>query len=376
MIKYLHKLVKIRAKYAFKKEKRENIEEQCCPNYEDISAATKLRNNLRSDDFINYVSNVLEWEDKNIQYWYERSDLDLTKNIGLTISLTPFFCAAIIGMMLSIESLFQISKLTNFTYFLFNCVVILIPIVFVIWVVWYMCIKFYQSSRNYHFILKNNINEDSVKRKIGKLQYQKYLSVEEILRYKSAVCRDYAKLSCAVLLASEFFEDFLYIITLPNHSACAIKYKTTYYIMDQTLPLKQIDMWLIYKREKKANLYKLKVNRPHKKISLESAISYKLSTNSVTNKPEVNVAYIEKEISKIYNTSNSKIGVEIIIKIDKYFDNTNKVTYYDDVTSNSFIRMIKKEIDDNLCSNVSHINTIKVLPDCRYIILQLYACIK
>lgn len=47
------------------------LKKQCCPNSSDIKIVSKLCKELRSDDPLKTVSNVLEWQDKNISYSYE-----------------------------------------------------------------------------------------------------------------------------------------------------------------------------------------------------------------------------------------------------------------------------------------------------------------
>lgn len=54
---------------------RWNASFQICPNSADIERTKELAVKLRGNDDYETASNILKWENKNIEYWYERADL-------------------------------------------------------------------------------------------------------------------------------------------------------------------------------------------------------------------------------------------------------------------------------------------------------------
>lgn len=81
------------------------------------------------------------------------------------------------------------------------------------------------------------------------------MSVERIINYRKAICIDYTKLSCALLI---YLKIDSYIVTIPLHRACAAKVGKDYYLIDQSLPLKKMDEWRIAHNATKADVYRVK----------------------------------------------------------------------------------------------------------------------
>jgi len=59
--------------------------------------------------------------------------------------------------------------------------------------------------------------------------FKSSLPIRKILRYRLAVCKDYAKLTATLLLNSYGSEDNIYFITIPQHVAAAIEIKDKIY---------------------------------------------------------------------------------------------------------------------------------------------------
>jgi predicted transglutaminase-like protease len=74
--------------------------------------------------------------------------------------------------------------------------------------------------------------------------------VGKILGYRLAVCRDYAKLTAALLL-NLYPSSEIYLIAIPRHVAAGIKFNCKVYVLDQKLPVASLEKWLSFWREKK-----------------------------------------------------------------------------------------------------------------------------
>ena len=94
---------------------RWNASFQICPNSADIEKTKELAVKLRGNDDYETASNILKWQDKNIEYWYERADLyyilTITSGIILLLSLISY----IFPNGIQINS----NLLLNFTLFMF-----------------------------------------------------------------------------------------------------------------------------------------------------------------------------------------------------------------------------------------------------------------
>jgi predicted transglutaminase-like protease len=371
MEKYLQIILDNFEILACKTEIRKSVKYQCCPTCEDINNTKELSSKLKSNDLSKTISNILEWEERNIQYWYERSDLLISSLLGIMLIAPLLILAFATNIMNNLFKLEIISKIDVLARIVSLLAIASLPgtLFFV------LC---YNQRKTDHFVTKNNIIGE--KNKLNITTFKPSISINNILKYRLAVCRDYAKMSCALLASSQLdnVDDVdamvdIYVVTLPpSHMACAVGENDTFYILDQRLPIKQIDSWLLEHHKTKANLYKLKVDKINKITDLEPAKLYSFSENFIENKQEIDCSYIEKEICKLFNIeSNSKDGTEIKIRIDRYFDKCN-INYYDDISRTSFVNLIKKKIDDELCSNTHNINSVEISADEKCINAHVY----
>ncbi|MEM3489934.1 MAG: transglutaminase-like domain-containing protein [Nitrososphaerota archaeon] len=75
------------------------------------------------------------------------------------------------------------------------------------------------------------------------LTFQPIISVREILEYKLAVCRDYAKLLASILV-NLYPDRNIYFLRKPRHVATAIEFEGKLYVLDQKLPIMSLDAWM------------------------------------------------------------------------------------------------------------------------------------
>jgi predicted transglutaminase-like protease len=325
----------------FENKRKRLFEKQFLPTFEDINAVEKIGKNLSSYDLIETASNTLEWENRNIHYWYVRSDLNIIRDCGYTcLKIISYFIFVLIIFIFAVshfthsqigfQKLVEIQSQAKSAFSLiFNIIVFLLG--------WIICTMFYEWFTNKHFLAKNNIKTGSWK-ELSAIIDSPNMIVKSILKYKIAICGDYAKLSCALLATTQIFDDFLYLIFIPRHGACAIKYNETYYIIDQTLPLKPIDLWLAKNHKKEASLYKLEIDRKNKLVKLNNVERYYLDVNFRIPDRNINTSYIQNKVCKLFNVTSSSPNVKDII-IDM---SINDNIYYDNITKTSFVYMIKR----------------------------------
>ncbi|TFH44529.1 MAG: hypothetical protein E4G94_03600 [ANME-2 cluster archaeon] len=193
---------------------------QVCPTLEDIenTELKKLANHLRKDSNKETLTSILEWQDRNIQFWWARYPFPFC-----ILFFIPFLFFAFSYLMMSMELRVPIIGVIIFLYSLFylGCLVSV------------ALIQHLTSLRE-------------KKCKFIEVLYDTFrlgLPVDKILKYKLAVCRDYARLTSS-LLFSIYPDSKLFFISIFGHVAVGITIKNKIYVLDQHLPILTIDKWL------------------------------------------------------------------------------------------------------------------------------------
>jgi len=381
---------------------------QFCPTLKDLENEElgELAKKLKGDSEKETLTNILEWQHRNVQYWMERGILEIP-----WLFLTPFyFILSIIAATFVLALFYLISLpflgpvwsayigLAAFLIFIFWLLLqsTLIKVIFTLLFSFpaFVIIKLsiLQSLSNASFInlglilmLSNGVlfgaslltiiylvasylpifRGESGKSKIHKLveilsdTFKISLSVERILKYRLAICRDYAKLTSSILFRLNL--DFeVYFITIPRHVAAAIKVNDAYYVLDQRLPIMTIDRWLIRWNQKKAEIFVSKVLRDSNGIPINVDFSEyeKIDGMLKTEPPEIDTEKLTEEITNILGTkpglNKAKPDFEIPLK--------NLAIYYsnNDITRYSLIRAIKNKLESDLCGNMSKISEIRI----------------
>ncbi|CAG0982939.1 hypothetical protein METP1_01873 [Methanosarcinales archaeon] len=394
-------------------------QKQFCPNLEDIENEDlkELARKLKGDSEKETLTNILEWQHRNIQYWMERGILEIP-----WLFLTPFYFFLSIFASVFVFSLFYLISLSFLGPVWSIYIGLAAALIFVIWsllqstlikVIYILLFSFpvfliiklsiLRSLSNAPFIesgltlvLSNGVlfgaslltiiylvasywpifRGESRKNKIQKLikilsdTFKISLSVERILNYRLAICRDYAKLTASILFRLNLDYE-VYFITIPRHVAAAIKVNGAYYVLDQRLPIMTIDKWLIKWNQKKADIFFSKVLRDSNgiPISVDFNKYEKIARESETESPKVDTEKLTEEIA---NISRIKLGLgkagpdfKIILK--------NLAIYYvdDDITRYSLTRAIKNKLENELCSNMSKISEIRICQNNKDLIVAV-----
>ena len=294
----------------------------------------KLAKRLKGDSEKETLTNILEWQDRNIPPWWERWPL-------VPISLI------LILVLIALLSLPLFSPI-------FRLLIAVILVMIIISMMVYLYIR-------YGIFL----GEKSVKEKISKFfdvvkdTFRLSLPVDKILEYKLAVCRDYAKLT-ASLLFNIYPGSELYFITIPMHVAVGIKTKNKCYVLDKCLPILSLDKWLI-KWNKKADIYISKLIRDSRgkpKVTFSFSKHEKKPKKSKADLPKINTEKLTEEIAKILEIKQSshkdKPDFEITL--------SNYAIYYDDdeIIKYSLIRTIKNRLENEFCGNMYKISKVDI----------------
>ena len=389
---------------------------QSCPTVEDIENKElgKLAKRLKGDSDKETLTNILEWQDRNIQSWKERRILEL-----LWLILTGFIIVLYLVVFLPIiillhfylvssnllsASASQILVSVIFLVFLIGFIFqnALVRIIYVL-LLSYPVIYSISSVKNpaifgdlssaslngvlfgaailslaylmmsYYPIFRAEPLIARIKKilRMMKDTFQLSLPVNKILDYRMAICRDYAKLTAALLFnlypnAKIYFFDFFKI---PRHVATAIKIDGKYYILDQTLPVLTIDEWLIRRNRKDVDVYASELiwNSEGKLVGVDFKYHGKVSLFS---EKVVNTDKLTAEVAEMLKikqiSQKEKPDYETLLK--------NYAIYYedDDITKRSLMKAIKNKLESELCSNMDKISKIEINQDKSDLIVKVY----
>lgn len=399
-----------------------NLKRQVCPTLEDLKnkelrdLAKRLKGGSDKED----LTNILEWQHKNIQYWKERGILDLP-----LLLLTPlyFFLSLIVSVFVLVLSVLISSPIFGPKVSLY--IGIAAAVIFVLWsllqstiirILFTLLFSFpafiiiklsiHQSLSNASsidsgllFVLSNGMlfgaslftliylwasyspiyRGDPRKSKIQKIcriildTFKISLPIERILSYRLAICRDYANLTASLIFNLNPNRE-IYYITIPWHVAVAVKVNDAYYVLDQRLPILTIDGWLMKWNQKEADIFISKVLRdPNGTPSVDFSEhgKYKRIDGSPTTAPP------EIDTERLTAGITSALGIEQGLhrhRAEPDFEKPlrNLATYIDnDITEYSLIRAIKNMLESEFC-NINKVSEIRIYQNNKDLIIAAY----
>ncbi|RLF51690.1 MAG: hypothetical protein DRN11_02355 [Thermoplasmata archaeon] len=309
---------------------------QFTPNEKDVKNAKNLASRLKGKTNSETLNNILEWQNENIFAWEERWVLFLNFIIStiLFLFLISFFKIsqpiilgfAFLVVLSLIANLSMLAILGYLTYItmIFIAIFLIYPfkftpftLIFSIFFGWFIAI-FLQL-----FIKYNSLKRWATEFKVSDT-FLLSLPVEKILKYKLSVCRDYAKLTAALLL-NLFPKNRIFFFTFVGHVATGIELNGKTYILDQKLPIVNEQTWLNSWNKDKATKLELKRNRNKFEVSYFGEIirqeKMKLETpkqlvkvlEKAIKEGEKEVIYVLKDQAKIYDT-NDEIIIESLLR--------------------------------------------------------------
>jgi predicted transglutaminase-like protease len=307
-----------------------DFKKQFLPSLEDIEneELKELANKLNGDSNKETLTNILEWEEKNIMGWQDRFNCLL---IFIFIFVFVLFLAfSVAPMLLSIGVIIG----------LITC----------------LLLKYRDIKHQIPEFIITDIFE--------------FLPVNKILKYKLAICGDYAKLTSALLFKLSNSRVYFFT-TIPQHVAVGVKINNKYYILDQELPILTKDSWLKRWNVKAANVYASEVvyNSKGELIDVNFKKQGKENLTDFSEKT-VNTAELTEKVSKILGISQisqkEKSDFELRLK--------NYAVYYeaDDIVEHSLIRAIKNKLENEFCSKINKISKIKINQNEKDLIVEVY----
>jgi predicted transglutaminase-like protease len=217
-----------------------------CPTKKEIenSEIKDLANRLKSKSVKETLTNILDWEGKNIEFWTERHPIvSIFTHFITWITISPLFVLA--GLIVALSLIFGLFDITALvTWFTALWITILITGICLILIIITQIIHSNRKISRFKGLV--NVLSNS-------------MSIHFLLENKLGICRDYAKLT-ACLLVNIYPTAEIYFAHAPNHVATGMLVDNRLYMLDQRLPILTINKWDKY-RNLKGKLSKLERNK-------------------------------------------------------------------------------------------------------------------
>lgn len=333
------------------------------PTIKDITDTElfELTKKLKGDSEKETLTNILEWQDRNIKYWLERWTLPLTV-IGLIIII----CVIILGIFLIgfIVFVIWLYSLYNGTdaFLQLALLVALKNIIVTIVAMKGMIITFMFVliiiSAFYLLILKFTKFKNMEWKAIYYTCPIHRLPVSKILKYKLAICRDYARLT-ASLLFNIYPDSEVYFIRTKWHETVGMKLKNEIYVLDQHLPISTIDNY-----DENIEIYSSK-----KSLDGNRILKKEQKRTKKTKLCDINTEELKEKVATTLNIKqiSHKNKPDFKICLEKYAKNY----YYDDIIQHSLIIAIKNRLENEFCGNIYRISKINISQNNEDLMLEV-----
>jgi len=360
--------------------------------------AKELSELLKSDSYEETLTNILEWQERNIQYWDERADM---------FTLLLIFSTIAFGFVLfSVQQYWWIIPLIilcfyfsgNFLPFFISALSLATEIIVAIVVFVYVAntsviIMTVGLSIIFGSILSlllyGILKYRYLKRAVPEIRFEDAfkisLPVEKILQYRLAICRDYAKLTATLLINSFNSKDNIYFMCIPYHVATAIEIKGRMYVLDQKLPITTRDKWIekwsrryfdgfwprllsYFNIRKRMPLEVYKMIEENGETRVKKVFHQKI--RDVSDVPKVNEGALTNKIA-------SKLGIS---QMSEKLEPNAKITLKDfallydesEIVEFSLLKAIKNKLDSELCDNIKKVTKIEVFQNGSDLTLAVY----
>ncbi|MEM1687287.1 MAG: transglutaminase-like domain-containing protein [Zestosphaera sp.] len=368
------------------------------PGNYDVKVATGLAERLKDSDKYKALINVMEWIDKNITYWHERAYLDLISRpflmtgtfivaiiifLVLFVFLLAVFSALLklplilsfivslaINLSLCVYFLLKMSPVKKFllvilgstVFYMFTMEMLklqplelltgILHLSFIYWataggsliVMLYLIAIYLPLTRHYESKLAAII-------RLINLTFTAELSVEDMLKLRRGVCKDYARLIASVLV-NLFPKNRIYFFIIPGHVATGIEINGKIYVLDQKLPILTINAWLnLWNTDCTTRILVLeKENHSFSVKNVERRVCRDQKVRINLNKE------LEELVEKVHKAlTNQELLVQHILEqYAKVFDIEDKAVY------ESIIRKIKITLEKELVNQASPIRNINL----------------
>lgn len=280
----------------------------------------KLAKRLEGESDKETLTNILEWQDRNIKFWAERHPIFtlmfyvyMAFVIVFTLGFFSLLFLAILNIM-SIQAVFTFIEI-SFTALISSVTVLFLSMIFIL-----------HSNRKIPW------------RKIPdalKNVFAPSISIDFMLERGLGICKDYAKLT-SCLLSNLYPEKKVYFAYSPGHAATGIGIGRNLYMLDQRLPVLTKGRWNDYRKPKKSDKIEW--------FDFTKNILKKVNKRAFhISKPRVDTEKLAYKMENLLNVKRGRVGnktVKIRLIKNLYED--------DEMVNYSLARYIKMKAADGI----------------------------
>jgi len=344
------------------------VKKHFTPTEKDVKDTKNLAHRLKGKTDSETLNNILEWQDKNILAWEERwiLFLNFVVSMMLFLILISFFKVSqpiVFGLafllvlsLIANMSMLAILGYLTYTAMLFIAIFLIFQsrytmftLIFSLFLGWFIAI-FMQL-----FIKYRTLKRHSPKFKVSDT-FLPSLPVKKILEYRLSVCKDYAKLTAALLL-NLYPKNKIYFYTFLMHVATGIEINGKVYILDQKLPIVGEQAWLNRWNKNKATKLELQRNKDKFDVKylgkIERQEKVELGTHIIKvlddaiKRGEKEVTYTLKNQARIYDIDDKIIKDSLL----RYYTSLLQREYVGNFSKVKGLDITKK--DDDLILHIS-----------------------
>jgi predicted transglutaminase-like protease len=300
-----------------------------CPTSKEIqnSEIKEIATRLKANSNKETLTNVLGWQGGRISYWYER--WVLSPPFWILIALAYFFL--LFSLFFNIQICREISAI------LASCAVTVLLIIVAL-------------IRNRKIPTWSGMTNS----------FASSISMEFLLKYKLAICRDYAKLT-ACLLSNIYPDAEIYFASAFQHVATGIMIEDRLYVLDKWLPVVTIDKW--HERWKSEKPLKRIKGNCLESVNMNSFLSKIKFTKPNTEKLAIEMAKLLNVKEQTSNANWSSLEILRWKKGGMLYEDNEIVNY-------SLSQLIKNEILGERLE-LSQITKLEVIQDKNDLIFRV-----
>lgn len=260
-----------------------------CPTSNEIEnrKIKSLASRLKAGSHRATLTNILEWQDRNIEFWTERHPIltllwytYLIFTVIVVVFPAVLFVVSFLLLIVLNNQIVSVWFIQITGWFIQNIWWLIAVFASIIVTILATMISILHSNRKFPW--------KKIPRSLKNI-FTPSISMNFLLENKLGVCRDYAKLT-ACLLSNIYPNAEIYFAKAPNHVATGINIENRLYMLDQRLPILTIDRWNDYRKPRKSDKIerfdpiKNTLRKADKKTFLQTKDKSDLNTEKLANR--------------------------------------------------------------------------------------------
>lgn len=328
------------------------------PSLKEIenSEIKRLASRLKAESLKETLTNLLEWQERNLSFWTERHPI-ISVLIYIYVILLAIFVLFCMGYFINI--LLIVLNISTI-FFWSSQIAGWFP------VIWLVILASSTITTLVIMVSILHFNRKLPWKKVPeglKNIFAPSISMDFLLKNRWGVCRDFAKLT-ACLLLNLYPDAEIYFAPAPDHMAIGINIENRVYMLNQRLPILTKNRWNAYRKPRK--WHKMIRFTPIKKSVQTSKIIFSQTNDN----SEPNIENLAKRMTKLLNINEQTVDKTISFQESITWKNGAILYEDDEIVNYSLARYLKAKISDELLE-VGQVTNLEVTKNKDDLIFQI-----